>query len=74
MPGAGVSVLALRSTRWPAEARQPVHREGAAIAGQLMNFITHVQCGIDIYAKWDGMTDAEKKAQVTGFSVEHGYR
>jgi hypothetical protein len=30
--------------------------------------------GIDIYAKWDGMTDAEKKAQVTGFSVEHGYR
>jgi hypothetical protein len=29
--------------------------------------------GIDIYAEWDGMTDAEKKAQITGFSVEHGY-
>ena len=29
--------------------------------------------GIDIYAEWDGMSDAEKKAQVTGFSVEHGH-
>jgi hypothetical protein len=29
--------------------------------------------GIDIYAKWDGMTEAEENAQVTGFSVEHGH-
>jgi hypothetical protein len=29
--------------------------------------------GIDIYAKWDGMTKAEEKAQVTGFSVAHGH-
>ena len=29
--------------------------------------------GIDIYAEWKGMSDAEKKAQVTGFSVEHGH-
>jgi hypothetical protein len=29
--------------------------------------------GIDIYAKWDGMTEAEEDAQVTGFSVEHGH-
>jgi len=29
--------------------------------------------GIDIYAEWDGMTDAEKKAQITGFSAEHGH-
>jgi hypothetical protein len=29
--------------------------------------------GIDIYAEWDGMSDAEKKAQVTGFSVEHDH-
>lgn len=29
--------------------------------------------GIDIYAEWDGMSDAEKKAQITGFSVEHGH-
>ena len=29
--------------------------------------------GIDIYAKWDGMTEAEEEAQITGFSVEHGH-
>lgn len=29
--------------------------------------------GIDIYAEWKGMSDAEKKAQLTGFSVEHGH-
>jgi hypothetical protein len=29
--------------------------------------------GIDIYAEWDAITDAEKAAQITGFSVEHGH-
>lgn len=29
--------------------------------------------GIDIYAEWDGMTEREKAAQTTGFSVEHGH-
>jgi hypothetical protein len=29
--------------------------------------------GIDIYAKWDGMSEAEEAAQITGFSVEHGH-
>lgn len=29
--------------------------------------------GIDVYAKWDGQTDAEKKAQITGFSIVHGH-
>jgi len=29
--------------------------------------------GIDIYAEWDGMSAAEKTAQITGFSVEHGH-
>jgi len=29
--------------------------------------------GIDIYAEWDGMSAAEKTAQTTGFSVEHGH-
>ncbi len=29
--------------------------------------------GIDIYAKWDGMTAAEEEAQITGFSVVHGH-
>jgi hypothetical protein len=29
--------------------------------------------GIDIYAEWNGMSEAEKKAQITGFSVEHGH-
>ena len=29
--------------------------------------------GIDIYARWDGMTEAEEAAQITGFSVEHGH-
>jgi hypothetical protein len=28
--------------------------------------------GIDIYAEWDEMTGAEKDAQITGFSIEHG--
>lgn len=29
--------------------------------------------GIDIYASWDEMTETEKKAQYTGFSVHHGH-
>jgi hypothetical protein len=29
--------------------------------------------GIDIYAEWSGMSDADRRAQVTGFSVEHGH-
>lgn len=29
--------------------------------------------GIDIYAEWDGMTEAEKHLQYTGFSIEHGH-
>ena len=29
--------------------------------------------GIDIYAKWDGMTEADEAAQITGFSIEHGH-
>ena len=29
--------------------------------------------GIDIYAKWDGMSMKDEAAQITGFSVEHGH-
>lgn len=29
--------------------------------------------GIDIYARWKRQTEKEKKAQLTGFSVVHGY-
>jgi hypothetical protein len=29
--------------------------------------------GIDIYAEWDGMTEREHAAQMTGFSVQHGH-
>lgn len=29
--------------------------------------------GIDIFAEWEGMSDADKKSQITGFSVEHGH-
>jgi hypothetical protein len=29
--------------------------------------------GIDIYAEWNGMTEAERNARVTGFSIEHGH-
>jgi hypothetical protein len=29
--------------------------------------------GIEIYAHWDRMSMAEKAAQITGFSVEHGH-
>jgi len=29
--------------------------------------------GIDIYAKWDGMTEAEEASQITGFSIEDGH-
>jgi hypothetical protein len=29
--------------------------------------------GIDIYAEWDGMTDRDRRAQITCFSVVHGH-
>jgi len=29
--------------------------------------------GIDIYAEWNGITEAEKNLQFTGFSTEHGH-
>lgn len=29
--------------------------------------------GIDVYLSWDGQTEQEKKAQLTGFSVVHGH-
>ena len=29
--------------------------------------------GIDIYARWPAQTAAEKEAQCTGFSIEHGH-
>jgi hypothetical protein len=29
--------------------------------------------GIDIYAEWDGMTEGDHEAQITGFSVVHGH-
>ena len=29
--------------------------------------------GIDIYARWKGQTEEEERAQITGFSVEHGH-
>jgi hypothetical protein len=29
--------------------------------------------GIDIYASWRGQTEAERDAQITGFSVLHGH-
>jgi hypothetical protein len=32
----------------------------------------HLSMGIDIYAEWDGMSQDDEAAQVTGFSVEHG--
>jgi len=29
--------------------------------------------GIDIYMRWKGITEEEKKGQITGFSTEHGH-
>ena len=29
--------------------------------------------GIDIYMRWDDMTDSEKEKQYTGFSIAHGH-
>lgn len=29
--------------------------------------------GIDVYLRWDGMTEEETKAQYTGFSIVHGH-
>lgn len=29
--------------------------------------------GIDIYMRWNGQTEEEKKAQITGFSIAHGH-
>ena len=34
-------------------------------------FINH-RTGIDIYVHWRGMTAADHRAQITGFSTEHG--
>jgi hypothetical protein len=28
--------------------------------------------GIDVYMQWDGMTEAEKQAQITGFAIDKG--
>ncbi len=40
----------------------------------LSALIITYRMGIDIYAEWDGMTEAEKEAQViTGCSVVHGH-
>ena len=29
--------------------------------------------GIDLYARWRDMTEDERAAQITGFSIEHGH-
>jgi hypothetical protein len=29
--------------------------------------------GIDIYARWNGQTEAEERSQVTGYSIKHGH-
>jgi hypothetical protein len=29
--------------------------------------------GIDVYMRWNGQTKEEKEAQLTGFSIVHGY-
>jgi hypothetical protein len=29
--------------------------------------------GIDVYLRWDGQTEAEKEAQITGYSIVHGH-
>ena len=29
--------------------------------------------GINVYARWQGQNEKEKKAQITGFSVRHGH-
>jgi hypothetical protein len=39
----------------------------------LSALITNHRMGIDIYAKWNGITKAEEEAQITGFSIEHGH-
>lgn len=47
----------------------------SAIAGAVTPRISS-QCmrmGIDIYASWQGQTEAEREAQYTGFSVVHGH-
>ena len=50
-------------------------RSGAALRGwsTLLALIINLRMGIDIYAKWDGMTEAEEASQVTGFSIEDGH-
>jgi hypothetical protein len=46
----------------------------AACWSNLSALITNHRMGIDIYAKWDGMTEAEENAQSTAFlSGEHGH-
>jgi hypothetical protein len=44
-------------------------RERSSLSALIINH----RMGIDIYAQWDGMTEAEEAAQITGFSIEHGH-
>ncbi len=44
-------------------------RERSNLSALIINY----RMGIDIYAEWDGMTEAEDKARITGFSIEHGH-
>ena len=39
---------------------------------ELISSNRNKRMGIDIYAEWEGMTEQDRQAQSTGFSVEDG--
>jgi hypothetical protein len=75
VPPRGMRVHAVRAPHRLAQAGEPLYRPREAASGGRSNLLTFIinRMGIDIYAEWKGMSEAEKKAQVTGFSVEHGH-
>ena len=74
MPTRRLRVPQIRSSHRLTEAGEPVHRpRQATLIGSIYQPSHYHSMGIDIYAEWDGMSEAEKTAQITGFSAEHGH-
>jgi hypothetical protein len=75
MPGAEVPLPEVRAPDRLARAGEPDPRPRQAALGGRSNLSALItnRMGIDIYAEWKGMSDAEKEAQITGFSVDHGH-
>src|SRR5579859_2358021 len=76
MPCAGVSLPEIRAPHRLAQAGEPHPWPRQATLGGRSNLSALIinRMGIDIYAKWDGMTEAEEDEQYRSLlSAEHGH-